>query len=157
MNIEIRGADLSDIELLMKWRMTVLSEVFDIPENKDLSELERTNRLYYESAIPKGEHFACFAYADGKPIGCGGVCIHREMPSPDNTTGVCAYLMNVYISPNFRGRNAGKAIVARLTDYAREKKAGKIYLETSESGRKLYEKSGFVPMSDIMILPKTML
>lgn len=50
MDIEIRKAELTDIDLLMKWRMRVLREVFAIPENEPAEELERKNRIYYQSA-----------------------------------------------------------------------------------------------------------
>lgn len=46
MDIKIRKAELTDIELLMKWRMRVLHEVFAIPENVPAQGLERANRIY---------------------------------------------------------------------------------------------------------------
>lgn len=54
MDIEIRKAELTDIDLLMKWRMRVLREVFAIPENEPAEELERKNRIYYQSALQAG-------------------------------------------------------------------------------------------------------
>ena len=54
MDIKIRKAELMDIELLMKWRMRVLYEVFAIPDNEPMEELERANRIYYQSALQAG-------------------------------------------------------------------------------------------------------
>ena len=34
MDIEIRRAELSDLELLIEWRMTVLREVFSAPTDR---------------------------------------------------------------------------------------------------------------------------
>lgn len=148
----IRQANINDLPLLMQWRMTVLNEVFSIPENTDLSELKTANERYYKTALSDGTHIACFAENNGNVIGCGGICLHTETPSPDNPNGKCAYLMNVFVSPEYRGKGYGKELIQWLIRKAREKGANKIYLESSEIGRKIYEIMGFVPMSDYMIL-----
>ena len=154
MNIEIRKAGLADLELLMSWRMEVLHEVFSVPADQPLKKLEQENRRYYQRALPKEAHIACLVYADTRVIGCGGVCLYREMPSPDNPNGNCAYLMNIYVRPEFRGHGAGKKIVSWLIQQAKEKETTKIYLETSKRGRSLYEKMGFGDMCGYMKLEK---
>lgn len=150
MNVEIRRADLADLDLLMRWRMTVLREVFDLPPGQPLEKLERENRAYYEAMLPADGHIACFARRGEEIVGCGGACIYREMPSPDNPSGQCAYLMNIYMRPEFRGHGIGEAVVRWLVGQAAQRGITKIYLETSASGRGLYEKTGFSEMPDMM-------
>lgn len=152
MDFDIRKAELTDLELLMKWRMEVLREVFSIPANQPLAKLEQENRTYYQNALPKEEHIACFAYSDKKILGCGGICLYREMPSPDNQTGGCDYLMNIYTRAEFRGHGIGKRIVGWLIEQAKDRGITKIYLETSECGRPLYEEMGFCDMQGYMKL-----
>ncbi len=36
------------------------------------------------------------------------------MPSPDNPSGRCAYLMNIYVREGYRSEGAGKKIVRYL-------------------------------------------
>lgn len=151
--IQIKRAEITDLELLLKWRITVLREVFSIADEKQIPELEQQNRLYYQKAIPAGEHIACFAYDGGEVVGCGGVCLHSEMPSPDNPNGKCAYLMNIYVLPSCRGQKTGKKIVTWLLQKAYEADAQKIYLESSECGQPLYRNLGFIDMPGIMKLP----
>lgn len=152
MDIDIRKVELDDIELLIQWRMQVLHEVFSIPENLSIEELERENRRYYQESLSIGNHIACFAYTNEKIVGCGGICLYNEMPSPDNPSGKCAYLMNIYTHPEFRGYGVGEKIVKWLIWQAIQRNISKIYLETSEDGRNLYKKIGFIPMSDMMKL-----
>ena len=152
MNIKIQKATLTDIDLLMKWRMRVLHEVFAIPDNQPTKELEQANRIYYQSALQAGGHIACFACMESEIVGCGGICFYQEMPSPDNFSGQCAYLMNIYTCPEFRGRGVGEMIVRWLIGQAVQRNITKIYLETSKPGRKLYEKTGFIDMPDMMKL-----
>lgn len=150
MNITIKKSEIEDIELLVKWRIEVLREVFEIPTERSLDELRDENEKYYLSELASGGHIACFAYLEGEIIGCGGVCIYREMPSPDNLTGMCAYLMNIYTRPDYRKMGVGNKIVNWLIKRAEEKGITKIYLETSEAGEKLYKKIGFSDMENML-------
>ena len=152
MDIEIKRATLADLELLMKWRMTVLHEVFSVPLSDSMPELEQKNRRYYQTALQTEGHIASFAYVDNEIVGCGGVCLYQEMPSPDNPSGDCAYLMNIYTCPEFRGQGIGKKIVSWLIEQATQRRITKIYLETSISGRSLYQKMGFTDMRGYMRL-----
>ena len=150
----ISAAGPADLEDLMTWREEVLREVFSIPESEPMDELLAANRAYYRAALADGSHIACFARIGGEIVGCGGACLQREMPSPDNPGGICAYLMNIYTRPQFRGQGVGRETVCWLIDRAKAAGAGKIYLEASENGRALYSKIGFSDMDGYMKLEK---
>ncbi len=150
MEIVVKNVGLEQLDMLMKWRMIVLHEVFSVPAENKMKELEQQNRCYYQSMLPSGGHIACFAYAENKVVGCGGMCIYQEMPSPDNYSGKCAYIMNIYTCPQFRKQGVGKVIVKWLLEQAYERHITKIYLETSELGRILYQKVGFTVMQNMM-------
>lgn len=150
MNIEVRKAELCDMDLLMQWRRRVLQEVFSIPDGKLSKELEQENRRYYQAAIAREEHVACFASVNQEIVGCGGICVYQEMPSPDNPKGSCAYLMNIYTCPEYRGNGIGREVVMWLVKQAKDRDIQKIYLETSECGRTLYQKMGFCDMHGYM-------
>ena len=113
-DIRIREVGVNELGLLLSWREEVLRCVFSLPENADTSALMQANEAYYKSAVPSGTHIACFAQKGGETIGCGGLCLHDEMPSPDNPSGRCAYLMNIYVREGHRGEGAGKKIVRYL-------------------------------------------
>ncbi len=153
MEIRIRRADLADLDRLVQWRMEVLEEVFPRSLCYFRDDLEEQQRSYYQEALPAGRHIACFAYAGEEIVGCGGLCLYREMPSPDNPDGQCAYIMNIYCVPSCRKQGVGEAIVRWLADLAKERGIYKIYLETSDYARPLYERIGFVEMPDMMMLP----
>ncbi|HIX66881.1 MAG TPA: GNAT family N-acetyltransferase [Candidatus Anaerostipes excrementavium] len=153
MKAEIRKAAAEDLDLLLKWRMEVLREVFSIPKDQSIEDLEKENRQYYQKTLQTGEHIACFAFIDEQIVGCGGVCFYQEMPSPDNPTGTCAYFMNIYTRPLYRKRGVGEAIITWLMEQAMQRGASKLYLETSEAGEKLYQKMGFLPMQGMLKLP----
>ena len=109
MKPQVREAGLEDLDLLMAWRMETLEHVFAMPESKMPAGLRGANEQYYKTALADGSHIACFAQLDGETVGCGGVCFQMEMPSPDNPSGRCAYLMNIYTREQYRGRGVGAA------------------------------------------------
>ena len=93
--------------------------------DRPLAELEAENRRYYQKELPQGGHIACFVYIGEEIVGCGGMCLYHEMPSPDNPSGKCAYLMNVYVRPQFRGHGIASRLVRWLVEQAREHQISK--------------------------------
>lgn len=176
--LSIRCATLNDLDQLLEWRMEVLHSVFaDVADDVDWEALRDANRAYYIHALGskddvgctsgnlagEGEmrkpriasvpgHIACFAELDGKAVACGSICLQKELPSPDNPSGRCAYLMNMYTRPAYRGQGIASAVVDWVVHQARCAGAEKIYLETTPVGRAVYERAGFVDMSDMMKL-----
>lgn len=140
----IKFATSDDLEKLLDWRMEVLAHVF---EGEDLSGLRHANEDYYRNHL-NSDHYACFLDVDGQTIGCGGICLQEEMPSPDNPTGKCAWIMNIYVREPWRHHGYGKKIVNALI--ARANCPGKVWLEASRLGEPLYETMGFEKLEDIM-------
>ena len=141
--------NITDIEILLLWRKEVIETVFGIsPDIK----LIKANEEYYRKHIADGSHKAYIVLYNGIEAGCGSVCLSEELPSPDNPTGKCAYLMNIYVRKNFREMGLGHAIVKKLIDVAKNLECDKIYLETTDLGRHLYESLGFHDLPDMMKL-----
>lgn len=154
--IIVRKATIDDLELLLKWRMEVITNVFPKYKLCDGWQeiLLRSNREYYKAQLTKDGHVACIATVDGNPVGCGGLCLYSEMPSPDNINGRCAYLMNIYVREPQRCRGIGTEITRWLLNEAFERDADKIYLETTPEARPMYASLGFSEMDDMMVYRK---
>ncbi len=139
---------ITDIARLMRWRAEVLESVFGAEPSADVL---TANREYYEAHVADGSHMAFVAVDDGAEAGCGAACAYDEMPSPDNPSGRCFYIMNMYVRPGFRHEGVAKALLRHLIDEAHRRGCGKIYLETTDMGRRLYAHIGFRDMKDMMI------
>lgn len=134
-----------ELKELMDWRREVLTEVFGVEPNEYVME---ANKEYFTT-----EHFSSsFVLDRGKKVGCGIVCFQRELPSPDNINGKCAYLMNIYVKKDYRGRGFGTKLVNLLVEVARAEGCCKIYLESTDGARELYSRLGFKPLDNIMKL-----
>lgn len=138
---------ITAIPSLIRWRIEVIREVFGVEPSPRLLV---ANRQYYRKHIADGTHLAFVAEYDGQESGCGAICFSDELPSPDNPTGLCGYLMNIYVRASFRHKGIARHIVRHLVDEAHQRSCGKIYLETTSEGKSLYLSSGFTEMPDMM-------
>lgn len=143
--IELRS--ITDTDKLMAWRKEVIENVFGIEADETLVE---ANRRYYQQHIAEGSHIAYIALHDGEEVGCGAICLSDELPSPDNRTGRCAYLMNIYVRQAFRNRGIAHNIVRHLVNDALSRGCGKIYLETTSMAEPIYREIGFTHMDNLM-------
>ena len=150
MNDALEIQPVTDIETLMDWRREVLTAVFGQAPSAKLME---ANRSYYMEMVPAGRHHAVEALSGGMQAGCGAICLSRELPSPDNPSGRCAYLMNIYVRPGFRRRGIGAAIADHLVTLAMTLRCDKIYLETTDMARPVYASLGFLSYPDMMKMP----
>ena len=143
----------ADPDILLALRREVLADVFCIDTSgPGIDRLIEANRAYYIRHLADGSHYALVVRDDDDICGCGAVCFYDEMPSPDNHSGLCGYLMNIYIRPVYRKRGLAHELVAHLVAECRRRDAGKIYLETTGAARHLYRTAGFRPMHDMMKL-----
>ena len=131
----------------MRWRIEVIRNVFGVEAHPRLLV---ANRQYYRKHIADDSHLAFVAEYDGEECGCGGVCLTDELPSPDNPSGRCAYLMNIYVREAFRNRGVAHLIVTHLIEEAKRRGCGKIYLESTADGKPVYTSLGFKDMPDMM-------
>lgn len=138
---------ITALPTLMRWRAEVIRNVFGVDPHPRLLV---ANRQYYRRHVADGSHLAVVAEMDGEECGCGAVCFTDELPSPDNPTGLCAYIMNIYVREPYRNHGVAHRIVRHLVDEARGRGCGKIYLETTSEGKSLYLSSGFGNMPDMM-------
>lgn len=152
MSIFYRKATPDLLDLLVATRVEVLRAANRLDDGADMSEVERQSRVYYREALADGSHTGYLAFDGDAFVGAGGVSYYRVMPTFHNPTGRCAYIMNMYVRPEYRRRGIATALLDRLVADARAHGAGRIALEATEMGRPLYEKYGFVPAGSEMEL-----
>lgn len=145
MNVTIK--EIKNLDTLLNWRGEVIANVFGVTATRELMD---ANRRYYSEHLNDGTHIALEAVGEDGPAGCGAICLTEELPSPDNPSGRCAYLMNIYVRDRFRNRGIGHSIVRRLVETACELGCDKIYLETTDGAKSLYNSIGFKELPGIM-------
>jgi ribosomal protein S18 acetylase RimI-like enzyme len=64
---------------------------------------------------------------------------------------VRAYLLNVYVDPEFRGRGLARELLEMAVNDARRRGIKVVSLHASKFGRPLYERNGFEPTNEMML------
>lgn len=152
---EIKRAAIEDIDALTKLRIKVLRAANQLPDDTDMSEVERQSHGYYQKALSDGSHIAYLAFDGTHFAGTGAVSFFRVMPTYHNPSGDKAYIMNMYTDPAYRRRGVAMKLLDLLVQDCKRKGITAISLEATDMGRSLYEKYGFVRMEHEMELPET--
>ena len=154
MNLIYKKAKLEDIDILTKTRIEVLKAANQLPDNTDMSEVERETYNYYQKALRDGSHIAYLVFDEDRFVGAGGVSFFQVMPTYHNPSGNKAYIMNMYTNPEYRRLGIAYKTLDMLIRDTKSKGITAISLEATDMGRPLYEKYGFVKMNDEMELPE---
>ena len=75
----------------------------------------------------------------------GGVAINYSLMLPDNRnlTGKCAYIMNMYVEPEYRNKGIATQLMEKVLEICKEKGVGKISLHATDMGERIYSNLGF--------------
>ena len=87
MSLTFQKAQLSDLDLLVQTRLTVLRAANELPTDTPLPQVEEQSRIYYADALADGSHTAYLVFDSDRWIGAGGISYFRVMPTVDNPTG----------------------------------------------------------------------
>ena len=154
MDFTWKKADISDLETLVKTRVEVLRAANKLDDSADMSEVGAQSRDYYTKALADDSHTAFLVYDGDDFIGAGGVSYYTVMPTYHNPSGRKAYIMNMYVRPEYRRQGIALKTLDMLVRDARERGVELISLEATDMGKPLYEKYGFVKMPDEYELPR---
>ena len=147
--INIRTATKDDIEYLMSSRLEMLRVVNNLSEDYVYSdEMINESREYFLN----GDHITVLAMDGDMVIGCASMSFIRIMPTFDHPTGKRAHLMNVYTRHEYRRRGIARKMVEILIDETWKRGATEISLDSTESGRPLYESLGFDDSKECMVM-----
>jgi len=140
-------ATTSDSEWILHHRIEMFR---DMGESEDsLIETTKLTEEYLESDWTKD--YLYFLVEDGsKVIGGCGISPFRIPPQLSQPTGTYAYLSNMFIEPDFRGKGVGRDLLDYVIDFCKKEHIGLLFLHASNKGLPLYRSKGFVSSEHLM-------
>ncbi len=150
--MEFRKATPDDSDILASMRVEFLREVQDVYPGPRDEELIASTAHYFRGATARGEFISWLALDGTETIGTGGARLYELPPKYDNPTGMNAYIMNIYVKPEYRRQGIGERLFELVLNEARERGVTTVHLHATESGDPLYRKFGFTPRVSEMTL-----
>jgi GNAT superfamily N-acetyltransferase len=148
--ITYRLAQPRDVAQLTQLRLAFLAE-----GGQDVARarwLPRALRAYFSKNVASGAFIAAIAETAGVIVATSGMVYHRHPPRVSDPSGVYAYIMNVYVAPEFRRRGLASKLLKILTAHAKKDGCANVRLHFWKGRRALYAKAGFVPVKTEMKL-----
>ncbi len=144
----IKATD-AELDMVVRIRVELLKAVNHLSEDtvfgKDF--IDATTDYF------KNSHQTTVLTVDhGEAIGCATICYIHVMPTFDHPSGKRAHIMNVYTRGCYRRQGLAFEMMKILIEEATQKGVTELSLDTTEAGRPLYEKCGFVASQEGMVL-----
>lgn len=149
--VRIIKATADDLDKAVRIRIETLKAVNKLPPETQLSaELTYNIREHLKS-----QNQTTLLAIDGDVIGCATICYIALMPTLSHPTGKRAHIMNVYVRGSHRRRGIAARMMDALIGEAKQQGVTEISLDSTDEGRALYEKCGFTPSKEGMVLNLT--
>ena len=154
--MNIIEATAKDIKQLVSHHIKMFEEIWERKgqkiETAKLKEIEKAYSEKLEKQIPAGNCKA-WVFKNGNQLAASGaISIVSYAPVPNDTNHIIAYLHSMYTEKDFRGRKYAKSIIERAIQYCKENGINRVVLNTSDDGKPVYEKVGFVLSAETMQL-----
>jgi GNAT superfamily N-acetyltransferase len=141
-NMRLIPATVADLETVLRHRSAMFREMSGAYE-RDLPLFEEASRRYFDAALRDGSYYGTLCEIDGQTVAGGGVVVAAWPGSPMNHEPKRAWILNIYVEPQYRKRGLAQTIMQELIDWCRHNGFQSVALHSSEYGRPLYEKLGF--------------
>ena len=141
---DIRRAGLDDLDTLVQLRLDLLREIGNLKSEARAPALTEAIQRYLISKMSNDEFVAWVAEVNGQIVGTSGLVFFERPPLDGHMSGIDAYAMNMYTLPEWRGRGIATALLGEIISFVKETAAGRIWLHTTDKGKHIYQKVGFV-------------
>ncbi|WP_291430107.1 GNAT family N-acetyltransferase [Deinococcus sp.] len=146
----LRLATPADAALIQSQRTAMFTDM-----GSDAAGLKR---VYEAGAAWHARMLACGAYtgllveSGGEVIAGVGILWTDLPPNADTDSSVRAYVLNVYVRPEHRGRRLARTLMQAALAECRARGVDIVTLTASDAGRPTYEALGFVPQREMKLL-----
>lgn len=138
----IKRLNIEDVESFLHLRLKLFYELQEIERDDDVEKLKNSTMEYYLKNIDK----TLITYGvieKDKIVSIGSLCLFERISYIENLSGKEGYILNIYTLPEYRKKGYGKEITKKLIEYSKDIGIKRLWLNTSNEGKKLYSKLGF--------------
>ena len=148
--IQYKLASIDEIEILAKTRVDFLKDEQDISEAEE-QDLYENNKEYFMKSFENGRCASWIALENNRIIATSSISFFEWPPNKKCPNGKVAYISNMFTYPEYRNRGIASRLFDLSVKEAVKRNCGKIILDTTDMGRPIYEKYGFIDIDGYMI------
>jgi ribosomal protein S18 acetylase RimI-like enzyme len=146
----IRAGSTDDLDAMVEFRLEMFREMGWTDESR-LTELAPRYRDYLKQRLAAGDAVFWVAADDGRVIGAVALLWEQVPPTVRNLTGRRAYVFGLYVRSGHRRRGIAKQLAQTAIGFARDSGAEVVALHSSEEGKGLYRRLGFVDSPEMRL------
>ncbi len=155
----IRLATAGDADIIGDHRARMFTEMGQVPPEA-FEEFRKQSCKRIREYLDRGEYVGWLASLanDSKTItGGAGVQLRQVLPHPSSkgnqwngvAEGRHAIIINVFTEPAWRRQGLALMLIRRIIDWSRAERLDRLVLHSSDAGRALYERLGFVATNEM--------
>jgi len=146
--MKFRPAELHEINTLVQLRKRQLMDEGSAANDA----MDETLPAYFQKMMSEGSLVEWICEDKGEIIATSAIIFYPLPPSFEDPAGLEGYIANMYTAPAYRGRGIAGKLLSHLMEEARARNVSVVRLRTSDQGRSVYEKFGFLPSEDWMMI-----
>ncbi|WP_292418980.1 GNAT family N-acetyltransferase [Methanoregula sp.] len=152
----IRVATEEDIPRLACHHRLMFEEIQEstgtAPDPAVMAVLEKEYAAKLAREFKSGTCISWVAVDGDRIVASGAVSILQYVPVPHDLSCQVAFLHSVYTEKEYRHQHYASRITREAADFCRDRGIKRLYLFASNAGIPMYEKIGFVPVPNMMLL-----
>ncbi len=150
----IRAAEEKDIPIALALRKKLFRDT-GVPGKAFRDDLDSTLLKDYNEAYKRKDMLHFFAYdrkKEGQPAAVAGLLLKSDFPYYLFKPGYYGWVIDVYTEPEYRGKGLASRLLEEVKLWGLGKGVSELKLiSASENARRIYEKFGFRPTSEMSI------
>ncbi len=149
--MKIISLNKKHFKYFLNLRISLFKELKEINSKEDIEDLILSTKKYFFDNIEK--NLLCWAIeVDDEIVSIASLNIFYRIPYAENLLGKEGYILNVYTLPSYRKKNMADTLVKVIIDYAKNNSIKKLWLNSSDEGKRIYLKNNFKEIENIMEL-----
>lgn len=147
----VRLATLRDLDVLVRHRRKMFEEISDA-DPEELDAVDSAYRRWARARLRSGRLIAFLVESRGGHVSASGALWLMPLPPRPRTTGERApYLMSMYTEREDRGKGYATLVVKAAVSWAKRRGFKVVLLHASDEGKRIYERAGFLPTSEMRL------
>ncbi|OPY44510.1 MAG: Acetyltransferase (GNAT) family protein [Methanoregulaceae archaeon PtaU1.Bin222] len=152
----IRVATEADIPCLARHHRMMFEEIQEsngtAPDPAVMAVLEKEYSAKLAGEFKTGTCISWVAVTGDRIVASGAISILQYVPVPHDLSCRVAFLHSVYTEKESRHQQYATRIAREAADFCHDRGIKRLYLFASNAGTPVYEKTGFVPVPNMMLL-----